>query len=404
MPSRIHKWRIVRGTADSVAERILADVPGVMTAPDAVAFRAGKTRVTALLPDAHVVVKWTRRLRTRAKLAALRAPTAAAMEFDLTAQALHAGIPTARPLFVAERRLGPIVTQQVIAFEHIPDTEPLDTFVDLRRGPNPAHRDARQVRWLARWGALLARAHAAGLAHRDATADNVLVPTACHEQGRMDGPLVLLDWGRSTRIAPDDVTARYDDACGAIANLHMLGVPAAGLLAFFRAWCPEDERHEAAHHIIAYLRQKIPRLVRRTWGNALSPRNRLTRKIGPLIALKRVTPEELATAESITTTAAACHEPGRMANAWRVSCVADRFRLPVRPALAIDQSANTLSLPRSQAVPTDRDAVELIRLLARFGLRITDTAAIVHAPDDPLTTRSAGLRIDDPRALELIAP
>ena len=396
MPSSIQQWRIVRGTADSVAERILGDVSGAMTAPDAVPFRAGKTRVTALLPGAHVVVKWTRRLRTRAKLAALHAPSAAAMEFDLTEQALRAGVPTARPLFAAERRLGPIVTQQVIAFEHIPDAEPLDAFVDLRCAFDPARRGARQVRWLARWGALLARAHDAGLAHRDATADNVLVPDACHEQCRMEGPLILLDWGRATRIAPDDVTARRDDACSALANLHMLGVPAAGLLAFFRAWCPVDSHHATARHIIAYLRQKIPRLVRRTWEGALSPRNRLTHRIGPLIALKRVTPAELAAAETVTTDAAA--------NAWRVSCIADRCRLPVRPALAIDPSATRLLLPPSQAVPSDRDPTELIRLLARFGLRITDTSAIVHAPDDPLTTRSAGLRLDDPRALELGTP
>jgi tRNA A-37 threonylcarbamoyl transferase component Bud32 len=384
MTTHIHQWRVVRGTPDAVAERILSDVPAAMTAPDAVQFRAGKTRVTALLPDVQIVVKWTRRMRTRAKLAALRAPTAAAVEFDLTEQACRAGIPTTKPLFAAERGIGPVVRQQVIAFAFVPGGESLEALVDLRCGTDPQRHDDL----LARWGALLARAHDAGLAHCDATADNVLVTS--------DHDLTLLDWGRGVRIEPDDTTARRADAAGALANLHLLGVPASGLLAFFHAWCPEGQRHAAARHVIAYLHRKIPRLVRRTWEKALSPRSRLTRRTGAMLCLKRVTPEDIAAAEAVATDAAV--------DAWRVSCVAERFRLPVRPALAIDQSENRLLLPRSHAAPSTGDPAELIGLLARYGLRITDPSAIVHAPDDPLTTRSAGLRLDDPSALEFIAP
>lgn len=107
-------------------------------------------------------------------------------------QLINRGMPTATPLAVLERRLGPYLSDNMLFLESIPDSQDLDTLLRTRinRLSSLLQRKAKdalvsELTWLLR------RMHGHGFVHRDLKATNLLVQWT---EDRHDRPrLYLID-------------------------------------------------------------------------------------------------------------------------------------------------------------------------------------------------------------------
>lgn len=100
------------------------------------------------------------------------------------------GVPTISPIALGERRKRKFLFDNYLITREIPDSIPMDTFVEEHLGEYPEPRRSRIRRRLAKaLGVLTARLHNAGLVHIDFHPGNVLVRIDAH-----DNPvLVMID-------------------------------------------------------------------------------------------------------------------------------------------------------------------------------------------------------------------
>ncbi len=136
----------------------------------------GRAVLTHDAESLPVIVKRPRARNWRRRLAQLWPPSRSRRGWRLGHALLHRDIPTARPLAVLERRLGPFVLESFLVTEAIPGAVDLATF--LRR----EHATRTPAAWvqckrelLPRLVTLLRRLHERGFDHRDCKASNILV-------------------------------------------------------------------------------------------------------------------------------------------------------------------------------------------------------------------------------------
>ncbi len=192
--------------------------------------RAALPRTGQSLP---VIVKrplgrnWRRRLR------GWLAPSRSLRGWIMANRLLNRDVPTARPLAVLERRLGPLVRDSLLITERLPGAQDLEAY--LRR----QHQRLSGPAWLAckrelaaGLARMLRQLFAAGLVHRDCKAQNLLV--------RAGRPLRLvwidMDGLRSAR------RVRRRDEIRALARLHVSLLEVPGLtrsdrLRLLRCYC-----------------------------------------------------------------------------------------------------------------------------------------------------------------------
>ncbi|MEW6249546.1 MAG: lipopolysaccharide kinase InaA family protein [Planctomycetota bacterium] len=110
------------------------------------------------------------------RLALLRWPSRSLRGWRLGHALLHRDVPTARPLVVLERRFGPLVLDSVLVTEAIPGAVDLEAFLQREHSIHSPPAWAALKRQLITLAARqLRRLHAAGFAHRDCKATNLLV-------------------------------------------------------------------------------------------------------------------------------------------------------------------------------------------------------------------------------------
>ncbi|HMQ16298.1 MAG TPA: lipopolysaccharide kinase InaA family protein, partial [Phycisphaerae bacterium] len=162
----------------------------------------------------------------------LVAPSRSARGWKMGHALLHRDLPTARPLALLERRLGPLVLDSLLLTEAIPGAQDLETH--LRSAPqrlSPADWRRHKRRLAAALAGQVRRLHERGFIHRDCKAGNLLV---------LPGPGPRLAW-----IDMDGLRRRPAAALDqhrALARLHVSLLGVAGLtrsdrLRFLRAYC-----------------------------------------------------------------------------------------------------------------------------------------------------------------------
>jgi len=134
----------------------------------------------ALLPcdtgPLAVILKRPRARNWRRRLALLFPPSRSVRGWRVGHALLHRDVPTARPLAVLERRLGPLVRDSLLITEAIPGGCDLETFLRREHGKRSPAEWARLKRELAALlVAQLRRTEERGFVHRDCKASNLLV-------------------------------------------------------------------------------------------------------------------------------------------------------------------------------------------------------------------------------------
>jgi len=439
MKRRVHGWAIKRGTVTEAQAGLLADVRLALSRQDAQVLREGHTRLTAAPPRLCSVWKWRRRVGWRARLKGLLGPTEACVEFDSTRRAEQFDLPVARPLFVAERRALGLLQETVIAFERIPDSCGLDRLLAGWPEEKPFSLAATERREALRgYGALLASVHRAGLAHRDAHADNVLVQ-------RDDGGLKLrlLDWLHSTAAPADDDPRKGADLRGAVEDLAWAGVALPEVLAFYRAYChemswPVSEQRRTARALVRHVRRRAEHLIGRAEFLAFRETRRHVRADAGrhfIMCLRGLPMERVAATfsghsesawpwgtEAVPLEDVEVVDDREARQTWQAACVCERFRLPYRRVVAflaaLGRNEGSLLMRAAGGSPIEpelaarqtrqgtlRDLKALARVLHFYGLRLRSCSAGHVFRADPAGVpggfRTGGLIVMDPRVLRL---
>lgn len=134
----------------------------------------------ALLPidGGHlpVIAKRPRARNWRRRLSQLLPPSRGARGWRMGHALLHRDLPTARPLALLERRVGPLVLDSVLITEAVPGAVDLETYVtrELAKVAGAARLGLRRE-LCSRLVGLLRRLEERGVAHRDCKAQNILV-------------------------------------------------------------------------------------------------------------------------------------------------------------------------------------------------------------------------------------
>ncbi len=401
---RVDGWSIVRGTFEDAWTPVLADMEAALSGPATVRLREGNTRVTAHVPGTGAVWKWWRRTGSREVLRALWGPSEAAREFDRAARAAGRGVPTAEPLFAAERRVLGLLRGQALAFRYLPDAVGLDRSLDLLHAGEPdALTPVERQRVLRLAARTIAAMHQAGILHGDLRLDNLIL------QPGPDGPgLSVLDWNRATFLSSPCEKEGLADLCLLAANLIMFGGSGAEMGDLLHAYCrsvgwtPRQER-SVRREVIRGVRRRIRRYVERMVRNALRPgRRQAACKSGGFVAACEVG-VPLERLEATVNAQAGLSLPARRGarplerahvvadphaeDVWRAARVARTCRLPCRRVLGVVaggragagwvvmEPASGRSLREDLLSAGSRagalgDLRALMRLIHAFGLRL----------------------------------
>lgn len=180
---------------------------------------------------------------------------------------LHRDIPTARPLAVLERRIGPLVLDNILVTEAVPGALDLETHV--RR----THAELRPLAWAAHKRALAAvivrqlrRLEERGFYHRDCKANNILVVT----QPQL--AMLWIDMDGLRHVGRLTLRQRLRPLVRLYVSLSELpGITRTDLLRFLRLFCarfgaPDDGWRKLVPLIDAAAQAKLQqRAARQAW-------------------------------------------------------------------------------------------------------------------------------------------
>lgn len=438
MARQVEGWSVLRGEVPEGLHDALRDPAGLLDAPGGVLLREGNSRRTVALPRAGAVVKWHFRIGSRAKWRALRQPGEACVEYDAAVRVLESGVPTARPLFAAERRRLGLLQSALIGYEYVPTATDLEKLVDVHGcDARPAVDTERGLELLSKVGRELARVHAAGIAHNDLHADNVLI-----QEPDGQARVLFIDWLKADFCPADQEAARRRDLRTLLLSMILRGTAVRRMRALYSAYADEAgwsrvQRRETKCRLTENIRSRVLHLIERTGRNALRKSRRVRRaRFGGLriYCVKALHPQDVAATfaasgrTSMRPLGAGEPLPGmevipapQAAETWRAARVAHRFRLPCRRTAAIAlrrwREAGWLIVDAAEGVPlrqllTGEEAGpdllgrlrHLARILHRCGLRFVrceqgDIRRV--GPSESLAACTGGLWVHDPRVLRL---
>jgi tRNA A-37 threonylcarbamoyl transferase component Bud32 len=135
-----------------------------------------RTVYHVVLPELDFYLKHNRQADRGAWLRDLVRPSKARGEYEHALAVAARGVPTVEPLAVGEPCEGPGLRHSFLITRTLPETRPLNSFLESTLPQWPARRRARLRQRLAvALGHLLARMHAAGIIHHDLHPGNLLL-------------------------------------------------------------------------------------------------------------------------------------------------------------------------------------------------------------------------------------